>query len=70
MPIYYGCTSIDNFFPIHTFNAIDDKHAALFFLKEIVNSINGENLRSDIARKLILDGYQLFPFLYNQISVK
>jgi len=71
MPIYFGCNLIDNFFPKNSYIQLDpkDKHSDLF-LKEIVNSTKWEeNLEEiKIARQLILDQYQLFPFIYNQIK--
>jgi hypothetical protein len=71
MPIYFGCNSIDNFFPKDSYIQLDpnDKHSALF-LKEIVKSNKWkENLNPiSIARQLVLNEYQLFPFLYNQIQ--
>lgn len=71
MPIYFGCNSIDNFFPKNSYIQLDpnDKHSDLF-LKEIVQSNKWqENLNEiEIARQLVLDEYQLFPFLYNQIK--
>lgn len=71
MPIYYGCNSIDNFFPKNSFIQLDpkDKHIHLF-LKEVTNSkLWEENMDSIIkARDLVLNEYQLFPFLYNQIK--
>ena len=71
MPLYFGCNTIENYFPKNSFIQIDprDKHIDLF-LKEIVASNKWEkNLEGIIkARDLILNEYQLFPFLYNQIN--
>jgi glycosyl transferase family 10 (putative fucosyltransferase) len=71
MPLYFGCNKIDNYFPKDSFIQIDpsDKHINLF-LKEIVDSKKWENNVEAIsqARQLILNEYQLFPFLYNQIK--
>ena len=71
MPIYYGCNTIENFFPKNSFIQLDpkDKHIHLF-LKEVVNStLWEENIEAIIkARDLVLNKYQLFPFLYNQIQ--
>lgn len=71
MPIYYGCNSIENFFPKNSFIQLDpnDKHIHLF-LKEVVNSnLWEENMTAiEEARELVLNEYQLFPFLYNQIK--
>lgn len=71
MPIYFGCTAIENYFPKNSFIQIDpkDKHIPLF-LKEIVSSKKWEENKEaiEIARNLVLNEYQLFPFLYNQIK--
>ncbi len=71
MPIYYGCTSIENYFPKNSYILLDpkDKHIDLF-LKEIVKSNKWEDNIEAIgeARQLILDQYQLFPFLHAQIK--
>lgn len=71
MPIYFGCNLIDNFFPKDSYIQLDpnDKHIDLF-LKEIVTSKKWENNLDGItkARELILNEYQLFPFLYNHIK--
>jgi hypothetical protein len=71
MPLYFGCNSIDHFFPKESFIQIDpkDKHIHLF-LKEIVTSNKWEDNIEAItqARELVLNKYQLFPFLYSQIK--
>lgn len=71
MPLYFGCNSIENYFPKNSFIQIDpkDKHIDLF-LKEIISSKKWEeNLDSIIkARELILHKYQLFPFLCHHIE--
>jgi hypothetical protein len=71
MPLYFGCNTIDQFFPKDSFIQIDpkDKHIDLF-LKEIVASTKWEENLNAIseARNLILNEYQLFPFLYDKIK--
>jgi hypothetical protein len=71
MPLYFGCNKIETFFPENSFIQIDpkDKHIKLF-LKEIVKSNRWEENLDAIskARDLVLNKYQLFPFLYNQIK--
>lgn len=71
MPLYFGCNKIENFFPKNSFIQIDpkDKHIKLF-LKEIVASNKWEENLDAIskARELILNEYQLFPFLSNKIK--
>jgi hypothetical protein len=70
MPLYFGCNTIENYFPENSFIQIDpkDRHIDLF-LKEIVTSTKWEENIDAIAkaRALVLNEYQLFPFLYNQI---
>jgi hypothetical protein len=71
MPLYFGCNAIDQFFPKDSFIQIDpkDKHIDLF-LKEIVASSKWEENLNAIseARDLVLNEYQLFPFLYHKIK--
>lgn len=71
MPIYYGCKKIEDFFPKDSFIQLDpkDKHIDLF-LKEIVQSNKWEKNLDAItqARDLVLNEYQLFPFLYQIIK--
>lgn len=71
MPIYFGCTAIEQYFPKNSFIQIDpkDKHIDLF-LKEITISKKWEENIEAIktARNLVLNEYQLFPFLYTQIK--
>ncbi|WP_159085988.1 glycosyltransferase family 10 domain-containing protein [Flavobacterium faecale] len=72
MPIYFGCKNMGEFFPKNSFIQMDpkDKHIELF-LKEIVKSKRWEENKEAIneARNLVLNKYQLFPFLHHQISV-
>lgn len=72
MPIYFGCNLIENYFPKNSFIQMDpnDKHIHLF-LKEIIHSNKWEQNIEDIktARNLVLDEYQLFPFLYDKIKL-
>ena len=71
MPIYYGCNNIDLYFPKKSYIQLDpnDKHIHLY-LKEVVKSNQWEKHIDDIrtARQLVLEKYQLFPFIYNQIK--
>lgn len=66
MPIYVGCKKISNFFPEGSYIQIDpaDKHIALFF-KELIQSNRFEEAKESIiaARDLVLEKYQLFPYL-------
>jgi len=71
MPLYFGCTSIEDFFPKNSYIQLDpkDRHIHLF-LKEIVESNQWEDNLPAIttARDLVLNEYQLFPFLYHKIK--
>ncbi|MFQ6601632.1 glycosyltransferase family 10 domain-containing protein [Flavobacterium sp. C3NV] len=71
MPLYFGCNRIEDYFPENSFIQIDpnDKHIDLF-LKETVNSNKWEENLDAIskARDLVLNEYQLFPFIVNQIK--
>lgn len=71
MPLYFGCNSIENYFPKNSYIQLDpkDKHIHLF-LKEIVESNQWEDNLAAItkARDLVLNEYQLFPFLYHKIK--
>ena len=71
MPIYYGCTRIAEYFPAESFVQIDISQP------DVVERI-ADALRSDrwlknrdaieYARQLVLDKYQLFPFLAAEIQ--
>lgn len=71
MPLYFGCNKIETFFPENSFIQINpkDRHIKLF-LKEIAVSNKWEENLDAIskARELILNEYQLFPFLSSQIK--
>ncbi|MCW2119443.1 glycosyltransferase family 10 domain-containing protein [Flavobacterium sp. 7A] len=71
MPIYFGCKNIGEFFPKNSFIQMNpkDRHIDLF-LKEIVQSNKWDENKDAIneARNLVLNKYQLFPFLHTQIS--
>jgi hypothetical protein len=73
MPLYFGCNRIEEYFPKEAIIQIDpkDKHIKLF-LKEIVASKRYENSLEAIiqARNLVLEKYQLFPFLESIIQSK
>ncbi len=70
MPIYYGCTNLDAYFPPQSFIAIDINDP------DVGKRIN-EAMQSDLwlkhrdalehARGLVLDKYQFFPFVTEKI---
>jgi hypothetical protein len=73
LPLYFGCNRISDFFPEKSFIQIDpkDKHIELF-LSELVTSRKWEqNIDAIIeARNLVLNRYQLFPFIYDYIQTQ
>lgn len=71
MPVYFGCTNIYDFFPKEAIYMIDiESPNALEEVQEVIHS--NRYLRSldaiKEARQLILDKYQLFPFMCNEIQ--
>lgn len=71
MPIYYGCTNLDRYLPRGSFVAIDiDDPGAPRKVRETIGSDLCDRNRDAIAeaRRLILDRYQLLPFLVEQIQ--
>lgn len=73
MPLYFGCNRIEDYFPKEAIIQIDpkDKHIKLF-LKEVIASKKYENSIEALteARNLVLEKYQLFPFLESIIRAK
>lgn len=72
MPIYYGCTEITKFFPSEALIEIDINQPDEA-LKIIENSVEDNLWEKNFdaiceARRLVLNEYQFFPFLYNQIQ--
>lgn len=70
MPIYYGCTNIEAYFPKEAMVRIDLQDPDVVEkTQEVVASDRWKQNLDAIAeaRRLILDRYQLFPFLVDQI---
>ncbi len=71
MPIYYGCTNLSDYFPKNSFVQIDinDKNVA-----KKIDQVSQSNLWQKSseaivkARNLVLEKYQFFPFMANQIK--
>jgi hypothetical protein len=66
MPIYYGCTRISDFFPEESVVAMDinDPMAPRKIQEVIASDLWRRRLDViDYSRRLVLDNYQLFPFL-------
>ncbi len=71
MPIYYGCTNIDDYFPKESLVKIDINSPDVFKkIKEIISSDLWQKRREAIsyARELILEKYQFFPFIVSKIK--
>ncbi|MFA6570104.1 MAG: glycosyltransferase family 10 [Bacteroidota bacterium] len=71
MPIYYGCTNLTKYFPKESFVSIDlNNPNAISIIKKTINSnLWIRNKKAiEYARDLILDKYQIFPFLTNYIN--
>lgn len=71
IPFYYGCTNLDRYFPKDAYIPIDinDPEGAIKIIRENAMPKNWEKRLPAIeeARDLILNKYQLFPFLVEQI---
>jgi hypothetical protein len=71
VPFYYGCTNLEKYFPTDAYIPIDinDPIAALKTIRKNATPENWEKRLPAIseARDLILNKYQLFPFLTEQI---
>lgn len=70
MPIYYGCTRIADYFPSEAIIQIDINRPDV--VGQIESALADDPWRRNLdaiaeARKLILERYQLFPFLARQI---
>jgi len=71
MPIYYGCSRITDFFPADSLIQIDiESPTCVDQVREAVSSAAWERSLDAIAtaRELVLDRYQLFPFLAQEIN--
>jgi hypothetical protein len=70
MPVYYGCNRITEYFPPESILTIDiqDPHC-VDQVRDVVQSKAWENNLDAIAcaRQLVLDKFQLFPFITQQI---
>lgn len=71
MPIYYGCTNISSYFPPESYISIDinQPEEAIEIIKEAIASDYWLRHRDAIvhARELVLNQYQIFPFIANNI---
>lgn len=70
MPVYYGCTRISDYFPPESMLIIDieDPKCAQRIREGIANKLWERNLEAiNHARQLVLNRYQLFPFIAREI---
>jgi hypothetical protein len=68
MPIYYGCVNISDYFPKESFIQIDIHDTCVSdHISDVINSDRYLQNRDAVAeaRRLVLEEYQLFPFLMN-----
>lgn len=67
VPIYYGCTNLEDYFPKKSFIRIDigQPEESLAKIRRIINEDNWERYIPALeeARNLVLNHYQLFPYL-------
>lgn len=66
MPIYYGCTNLGNYFPHESFVQIDPYDPMVItHIRNVIESDLYLRSREAIAdaRRMILDKYQIFPFI-------
>ena len=74
MPVYYGCTNLTKYFPPESFIQIDinSPDAAIQELKTKLTYEFWESAFDSIreARELVLNKYQLFPFLVEQFEMQ
>lgn len=70
MPIYYGCTNLEDYFPKESFVRIDIRSSeAIRVIRDVICSDLWFKSREAIAysRELVLEKYQFFPFVSEQI---
>jgi hypothetical protein len=72
VPIYYGCTNLEDYFPAGSFIRIDIKQPEAA-LETIAATLAADSWQSRLpaleeARKLVLDSYQFFPQMQNLIK--
>lgn len=69
MPIYHGCSNMEDYFPAESFIKIDinDPEKSLAIIKKAIADNSWEkNLEAiKVAREKVLNEYQFFPFVVN-----
>ena len=72
LPFYFGCTNIDHYFPKDSYIWIDinDPQKAVQTMREAIENNEWEKRIEAIkqARELLLDKYNLFPFVANFVK--
>jgi len=72
LPFYYGCPNLENYFPADSFVRIDldDFAGAARTIRQMVDSGEYERRLPAIqeARDLILNRYQFFPYMVNELK--
>lgn len=72
MPVYFGCTNLEKYFPKESFIQIDlnDMGASLEIIREAIEEDRWSKNINAIAeaRQLILEKYQLFPYVENLVN--
>lgn len=71
MPIYYGCTNIEAYFPKESYIKIDiskPEEAADIIRKAVTDRLWEKNLDAiELSRNLVLKRYQFFPYIAGKI---
>jgi hypothetical protein len=71
VPLYFGCTNLEDYFPEDSFIRIDADNpaATLEKIREVLTSDEWERRLPalEIARRRVLEEYQIFPFLARAI---
>jgi len=71
MPIYYGCTNIEDYFPKGSLVRFDiNDPGAIDKIREVISTDRWYKNREAIrqARELVLEKYQFFPFISEKIK--
>jgi hypothetical protein len=74
IPIYFGCTNLDKYFPEGSFVQIDinSPNKSIDSIREILASGFWQSRISLLqeARTLVLEKYQFFPFVHSQVEIQ
>jgi hypothetical protein len=71
VPLYYGCTNLEDYFPEDSFVRIDpgDPESVVARIQELLSGDEWQRRLPalEIARRLVLEEHQLFPFLAHAV---